>query len=45
MVTSEVGEAIAKLALQDDRPIAYVIRKLIEESPRIKAALKKRVKK
>lgn len=40
MVTAEVQTVILKLAEQDDRPVAYVIRKLIEESPRIKVALK-----
>lgn len=40
MVTTDVQAIILRMAAQDDRPVAYVIRKLIEESPRIKAALK-----
>lgn len=40
MVTPEVNEIIQAIAAREDRPVARVIRQLIEEHPRIKAALK-----
>lgn len=45
MVTQEVQAIILEIARQDDRPVAYVIRKLIEDSPRLKLALKNGLKK
>lgn len=45
MVTPEVRAIIQGIALKEDRPIGRVIRQFLEEHPRIKAALKKRVKK
>ena len=40
LVTPEVNTIIKRLAKQDERSIAFIIRKLIEESPRVKAALR-----
>jgi hypothetical protein len=40
MVTPRVNAIIKRFAASEDRPIAYIIRKLLEESPRVKAAMK-----
>lgn len=39
MVTPEVNAVIQRIAKAEERPIAYVIRKLIEESPRVKTEI------
>jgi hypothetical protein len=39
MVTPDMNVVIKRLAKAEERPIAFIIRKLIEESPRMKAAL------
>jgi hypothetical protein len=39
VVDARTEEAIRQLAIAEDRPLAYVVRKLIEESPRIVQAL------
>jgi len=45
MVTPAVDAIIKRLAKTEGRPIANVIRLLIEESPRVKAAMKNGAKK
>jgi predicted transcriptional regulator len=38
-VSPAVKDALRALATEDDRPIGYILRKLIEESPRVKQKL------
>lgn len=40
MVTPETRALIKRFAAREERAIAYIIRKLIEESPRVKAELR-----
>ncbi len=39
-VSPEIGSLIKRFAREDERSVAYIVRRLIEESPRIKSALK-----
>lgn len=42
MLTPEVEAIVIRLAKADERSVAFMIRKLIEDSPAVKAALRKK---